>query len=454
MTRVIFALLGFVVAAGAVYGAWSVMSQSHPVEAAVVRRESIRQYVDEQAMTRLPETFDVRMPYAGRVERVERRVGETVHQGDVLARIVSEDLQNDLAEAQAVVDRLQATLAEKQSVTVETTAKRQAANFVEATAHTVESLKAQLESARRQLEYAESFLSDMRRLAATGAETEDALERAEVEYVRSRSDVAQTTQNLEGSEAMLAGMTLLPQLIQDYIDRKSLEARSVNEQLAEARARLRQVELRVERGVMTSPIDGVILERPVYSEQFLDAGTLLMEIGDLSDVEVEADLLSQEVVAVHSDDPVEIYGSTVGGELGHGLEGFVQRIYPQAFTKVSSLGVEQQRVKTIVRFKPAAQARAVELHLGVDYRVRVRIFTDEKSGALVVPRSSLFQSPDGDWQVFVIHDGRATVQGVEVGILNDQAAEITAGLTEGQSVIVAPESELRAGMRVRASNGG
>jgi HlyD family secretion protein len=129
----------------------------------------------------------------------------------------------------------------------------------------------------------------------------------------------------------------------------------------------------------------------------------------------------------------------------------VERIYPSGFTKVSSLGVEQQRVKAIVRFEPKDLQRLLkERNLGVGYRVRVRIETVRKSDALVVPRSTLFRGPGGRWQLYVIRGGRAHVQDVSLGLVNDEHAEVTEGVTPGDLVIPTPESTLADGQRVAA----
>ena len=126
------------------------------------------------------------------------------------------------------------------------------------------------------------------------------------------------------------------------------------------------------------------------------------------------------------------------------------RIYPAGFTKVSSLGVEQQRVKVIMRFEPDDWKRLREENdLGVDYRVRVRIYTAESSGALVIPRSALFRGANNDWRVFAVRGGKAHLQAVKVGLTNDNWVEIVGGLTENDQVILAPETNLTEGQRVR-----
>jgi HlyD family secretion protein len=139
-------------------------------------------------------------------------------------------------------------------------------------------------------------------------------------------------------------------MVSDYMSRKDLTAEVLQKQKSEAEARLRQAQIRKDRSVMESPVDGVVLERLETDEQFVTAGTTLLRIGDLSQLEVEADILSQDVVRIRIDDEVEIYGPSVGGNVGHGVHGKVSRIYPAGFLKLSSLGVEQQRVKVVVQF--------------------------------------------------------------------------------------------------------
>src|SRR5690606_13032237 len=119
------------------------------------------------------------------------------------------------------------------------------------------------------------------------------------------------------------------------------------------------------------------------------------------------------------------------------------------FTKISSLGVEQQRVLVIIRFAPEELASLLEnQQLGVDYRVRVRIIVAQKSNALVVPRSALVPTIDGSWQLFVVRDRRVVAQPVEVGLMNDQEAEIISGITSGEYVIPVPETSLTSGTHV------
>lgn len=132
------------------------------------------------------------------------------------------------------------------------------------------------------------------------------------------------------------------------------------------------------------------------------------------------------------------------------LTGRVSRIEPRGFTKVSSLGVEQQRVLVIVDFDPDVleQFAADGYTLGVGYRLQVRVITDTHENAVVVPRSALFRGTGDRWQVFVVHGNRARLADVRIGLLNDHEVEIVGGISANDIVVIAPETDLLDGARV------
>lgn len=415
-------------------------------ETAPVRVGCVREFIDEEARTRLPRTYLITMPLTGRIEAIDLEEGSVVKEGQVVARLVPRDLQLAVDQARAAVERLEASIRETADVSVEETAYQQALQFIKSTAASVQAALERTVAGKAKLEYALRDLDRVRRLAAGGARTQDDLERAELAAVQSDVDYKQDRLIHAAMLAVAAATDLTPQMVRQYIDRKKLTLAVLEKQKAEAEARLQQVLLEQQRGTMVSPVDGVVLQRMISDERYLAAGTPLLEIGRLEDLEVEADVLSLDVVAAKVGDRAEIYGSAVGRTAA---TGFVARIYPAGFTKISSLGVEQQRVKVIIRFAQDDLKRLLtEQRLGVGYRVRVRIFTAEKEKALLVPRSALFRAADNTWQLFVVRRGRAKLLDVKVGLLNDEAAEITEGLEPGEIVILAPDTSLEDGTLV------
>jgi HlyD family secretion protein len=443
---VIVVILAVVAVAAGVYRS---STRGLPVQAAKLQQGSIREFVDERGKTRLPEVHLITMPFPGRVEAIDLLEGQVVRQGDVVARIAQKDLDDAVDEARSAVERLAAAIAENDDTSVEASTREQALLFVESMVSTVAAAEAREVAGEERRRYARRFLDRVTELVQSGADTEDELDRANLAFTESDVDFRQDVLVTKSLKSIQAATALMPRMVSEFIQRKSLTRAVLEKEKQEAEARLRQALTRKERGVMRSAVTGVILERAVSNEQFLAAGTVLLRIGQSERIEVEAEVLSEDVVRVRQGDPVEVYGPAIGAEVGAGVAGTVERIYPTGFTKISSLGVEQQRVLVVIRFADGVLEKLrQERDLGVDFRVRVRIFTDQKDTALIVPRSALFRGADGGWEVFAVRAGRATLQPVEVGLINDNVAEITQGVSMGEIVVLAPESSLSHGVRV------
>lgn len=416
------------------------------VQCASARRETIRELIDEQAQTRLPLTHLITMPYDGRIDAVTLAEGAIVKKGQLVAQIVPIDPQLNVQDAQANIARLDAAIKESGDKTVEKTGLKQSLEYVASMQATVQAAEARVEAGLAKLDYANKNLRRIRTLRETNSASEDQLNAAEVQQVEADVDYRQDQLVLKALQSMMAATVLVPTVVEQYMARKDLSVAVLQNEKVQAEVRLTRDQRDLLRGQMKSPVDGTVLERLETNERSVAAGTILLKIGDLNELEVEADILSQDVVRVREGQTVEIYGPAVGLA---GARGTVAKIYPTGFTKVSSLGVEQQRVKVVVAFADGELRRLEQSQaLGVGYRVRVRIFTAEQSGALVVPRSALFRGPDGGWQVYAVRDGRARLASVKVGLMNDQRVQIADGVADGELVVLAPESTLVDGTRV------
>jgi HlyD family secretion protein len=176
------------------------------------------------------------------------------------------------------------------------------------------------------------------------------------------------------------------------------------------------------------------------SEAVVPAGEPLIEVGNFDRLEVIADLLSTDAVRVPR--KARVLVEQWGG--GRTLEGRVRLVEPSGFTKVSALGVEEQRVNVVIDFvDPGDAARA----LGDSYRVEVRIVVWEESDVLKVPVGSLFRRGE-EWAVFVIDGGRARTELVELGQRNASEAQVTNGVEAGRPIVLHPPDTLRDGVRV------
>ena len=191
---------------------------------------------------------------------------------------------------------------------------------------------------------------------------------------------------------------------------------------------------------LRSPIDGVVLQRFQESEAVVPQGQPLVEVADLSTLEVIGDFLSADAVRIKPGMPVLI--EQWGG--GTPLKGRVTLVEPSAFLKVSALGVEEQRVWVVVGFD---NPRGAWQALGDGYRVEARVVVWEQQDVLRVPTSSLFRQGSA-WAVFVVESGRARLRPLRIGQRNGTAAEVVDGLKAGDRVVVHPADSVSDGVRV------
>ncbi|NJD88704.1 MAG: HlyD family efflux transporter periplasmic adaptor subunit [Betaproteobacteria bacterium] len=221
-------------------------------------------------------------------------------------------------------------------------------------------------------------------------------------------------------------------------DLKAARARAVAAaaDVEAARAALTAVRAKAPTVRVTSPVNGSVLRIVEKSERVLQPGTVLVTVGDPKALEIVIDVLSNDAVRVRPGMRMLITGWG-----GPEVEAAVRLVEPAAFKKISALGVEEQRVNVIGDFK------TVPPGIGDAYRVDARIIVAEKADALRVPVGALFQR-DGKWTVFVVDGGRLASRAVELGLRGARNAEIVAGLSEKEEVVLYPGNELSDGARV------
>ena len=222
----------------------------------------------------------------------------------------------------------------------------------------------------------------------------------------------------------------------------AVQAAASELQRAEARLIPTSADTRGRVVTVNSPADGVVLKRIRESESMVPAGEPLLEIGDPMQLEIVSDLLSTDAVRVKPAARAII--EQWGGD--DTLHATVRRIEPAGFTKISALGVEEQRVNVILDLENPSAACAA---LGDAYRVEVRIVVWEGQDIVKVPTSALFRHAQ-QWAVYRVVGGRALRTRVEVGHQTGQEAEIVTGVSVGDQIIVHPGDTLKHGARVRA----
>jgi HlyD family secretion protein len=365
-----------------------------PVESAIVEQGPLIVSVDEDGRTRVKDRYVVSAPLTGSIARIELEPGRSVGQGQVLARIMP--LAAPLLDARArsaAEARLAATAA----------ARRQT--------------RAHVDRARASLEFSKKEAAQVRALAQSGSLAQAALDRALLDERASAADLASAefAARVADHEQEMARATL------GRFDR----ARSDVEEQFE----------------IPSPVAGRVLRVIQESEGVVQLGTPLVEVGDPSALEVVVDVLTSDAVNIPRGAPVSIeqWG-------GAPLKGHVRLIEPSAFTRLSALGVEEQRVNAIVDLdEPYARWSA----LGDGYRVEARIVTWRGDAVLKVPSSALFRH-DGKWAVFLIRDGIANVRTVQVGRRSGMEAQVEKGLERGDRIVVHPSDRVADGVPVEA----
>jgi HlyD family secretion protein len=193
--------------------------------------------------------------------------------------------------------------------------------------------------------------------------------------------------------------------------------------------------------IIHAPIDGVVLQVIHQDETTLSVGSPILVVGNVEqDLEVVVELISSDAINVQTGDPVEIVNW--GGE--GALTGKVIRVEPYGETKVSALGVEEQRVTAVIQLSSPPQER---IGLGHGFAVEAQIVVWSAEDALRVPSSALFREGP-DWAVFVANDGTAQLRRVTIGFDNGQEAEVKEGLAEGDLIVLYPPADLTGGTAI------
>ena len=379
----------------------SLIPEPQPADFATAESGPLRVTIDEEGETRVRDRFVVSAPLAGRVLRIELEPGDPVTAGETVL----------------------ATFQPNEPVLLDARSRAEAEGRVRAAEAALGRARADHERSQAELRYSEAELRRYGKLAAEEIVSKEKLDQAELDR-----DTRQKA-----------------------VKAAEFAVRSAAHDLDVARASL--VEAQMESGgegekasrdpiAIRSPIDGAVLRRLRESEAIVPAGEALLEVADPADLEIVSDLLSTDAVKVREGQKVLV--EQWGGD--GALRGVVRRVEPYGFTKISALGVEEQRVNVVIDFADPQEAWQA---LGDGYRVEVRIVTWEADDVLVVPTSSLFRQGDG-WAVYGVEAGRALLRQVEIGRRNGLRAQVLGGLEDGQTVIVHPSDAIADGVRVEA----
>jgi HlyD family secretion protein len=374
------------------------------VDFAKISRGALSVSVDDEGKTRVRDVYIVSSPVTGHARRVEAEVGDKVTANVTVVATIEPTNP-------AFLDHRTRTQAEAQ---------------VKASDAALALAKAERDRTNAALDFAQAELKRARELMTRHTISQSALDRAVLETRTQRAAVATATAAVQVRTYELE--TARASLIEAGIDASDGASSAPSNPSCCAPVK--------------APVDGLVLRILHKSAGVVRAGEPLLEVGDPRNIEVVVDLLSSDAVNVKSGDPVfvEQWG---GGQV---LEGRVRRVEPFGFTKVSALGVEEQRVNVVI---DPTSPMDVWSRLGHGFRVEVRIIVWRADDVLKAPLGALFREGE-DWAVFVVKEGRARLQRVTVGRRNSREAEIRDGLAVDDTVILHPSDRIQEGGGVAA----
>jgi len=374
---------------------WFAWPQPVAVDMAEIVRAPMEVTVEDTGRTRVRHVYSVSAPIAGKVLRTPRYVGDEVTADETVVAAM-QPVAPAFLDARTR-EELQAALGAAEA-------------GIELAEHEIHRIEAARDFARSELRRAEE-------LARRGVVSPRTLDKA-------RFDAETSVAALASAKAQL--------------DMRRGERASVMARLTDpsAGAAPEETGWRIE---LRAPVSGRVLRIVQESESVVQAGTPLIEIGDPSDLEVVADLLSIDAVQIDPGAAVRIDGWG-----GAPVRGRVARIDPAGFTKISTLGIEEQRVRTVIDFVDPPETWS---RLGHDFHVVVHVTAWNAEEAVAVPVAALFRKGD-NWAVYAVRDGRARMTPVEIGRRNNRIAEVQNGLEAGDRVVLHPSDRVEEGTAV------
>ena len=409
-----------------------------PVEAVQPTLGPLQVSFQERAKTRLAKDYPVALPVSGRIGRLDLEPGDAVERGQVLTTFDAFSVKNKEQLDLATIQQLQTRLTNSRDLSIEKAERVAAVRGVTAARAQVGTLKAQLLTARREAQQAQVDLRRTQTLVDSGALPEQQLERDRLRRDQAALQIRQLQRQIQQAQAEVARAQASVTAVDRRMQTKLRQSQEVEAEIARSRVALSQSQYDVNRTSITAPIDGLVLERMVQGPIELPAGSVLVRLGKREDLEGVSEVLSQDALKLQLGDRVEL---DPGGQV-ESIKATVREIEPTGFTKLSSLGVEQQRVLVLLELENQPPA------LGIGFEMQARFIVDEKSEALKIPRFSVLQDEQGQRYVFKIAGSTISKQVIQIGLEGDTEFEVLDGLTQQDKLVRTPDTQLQDGQQV------
>lgn len=388
----LISLLLFIIVSALVYG---FLPKPVSVETTEVLRKALQVVIEEEGKTRLKDRFQISTPVAGTLNRLDWKVGDVVEAGQKIAKI-----------------------APLKSILLDSRSRAEAEDRVAAAKASLNVAKSKVTADRASAEYAYSEYERIKQIYDKKLISRSQFDAAETEKRRANANLDSAIFTVKNTSFAL---NEAKNLLRNF---------TINEGYTEE-----------ELLVIYSPIKGQVLAIYQESEVTVQAGQIIMGMGNAQVLEVEVEVLSADAVRIQPGSFVEF--DRWGGE--QSLTGQVRIIEPTGFTKISALGVEEQRVRIIVDITSPTE---LWVRLGDGYRIDTKFILWQGQNILQIPENSLFRNGDG-WATFVAgKDNKAALRQVMLGKRNGLYAQVVDGLSEGERVISHPDSQIEEGSKL------
>lgn len=373
-----------------------------------VVRGDISEYVEELGVVKPKSSANVYANAAGTVTDVFVDIGDEVKKGDVLVKLDGEKLSRQIAELES---QRSAVLAQYNEAKKSVDSK------------TIEKLELEIKDIEKRIKTAEEIVNNKKVLYDAGAISNEEYQNA--------------LRSLEAEENNLEKAKLDLELMKKPVSENTVI--QYEAQLKQLDIQRQELEKSGENFTIVASIDGTVLNKLVDKGSYLQPGTHIMEISNTEQLYIESDILVGDIAKVYENAAVAISNKDL--DIAD-LEGVVEKIHPNAFSKISDLGVQQKRIKVDIEMKDVTD------NLRPGYDLNIKIITDSKKNALLIPENAVFSLHEKDF-VFVNEDGRAVIKEIETGIEGQRKVEVLSGLKEGEIVILSPNENIKEGITVK-----
>ncbi|MFM7448680.1 MAG: efflux RND transporter periplasmic adaptor subunit [Leptolyngbyaceae cyanobacterium] len=405
-----------------------------------VQRGTLQVTVNAEGQTRVRDRFVIAAGASGHLNRITLQEGDPVSAGMVVARIDPLPVNASIQQALQQLGEWRAQRAGVATQRPKPESLEQARSQIRAAQDRQRQAEARVATVEAALAQAQRDRQRAQELAAAGAISRQARESAELaETTRSKElDAARLAARTEAAAVEVAQAQL--RVLQKQQTDPDYWLRVYDARIASTEADLAKLRDEAGRTEVRSPVAGRVLRILQKSARYVDDGTPLLEIGDATQLELVIDVLSSEAIAIRAGDAILL---TLGSR-SEPLRGVVRRIEPSAFTKVSALGVEEQRVNVIGDLVGPAP------RVSDGYRVDAGIVVWQGKDVVKVPLSALFRCQQLAWCVFVVEQGKAQERTVAIGQHNELEAEVKSGLQAGEVVVLHPTERIKNGTQLKS----